>query len=44
MEWCREEMRENGKQMVESSKAIEVIKITLLMSMQETMKSLVEKL
>jgi hypothetical protein len=44
MERCLEEMRESGKQMMENLKTTEDIKITLLISMQETMKALVEKL
>ena len=44
MERCLEEMRESGKQMMDNLKTTEDIKIPLLLSMQETMKALVEKL
>ena len=44
LERCLKEMRESGKQMMDNFKATKHIKITLLISMQETMKAFVEKL
>ena len=44
MERCLEDIWESGKQMMDNLKATEDIKIAVLMSMQETMKALVEKL
>lgn len=44
MERCIGEIRETSKNLMESMKASDDMKMTLLMSMQQTMQKLVEKL
>ena len=44
MERCMSDMRENGKSLVESLKANDDVKMALLMSIQQTIAKLVDKL
>ena len=44
LEQCFGEIRESSKHLIDSLKASEKMKMTLLLSMQKTMKKLVEKL
>ena len=44
LERCLGEVRESSKHLIDSLKASEEMKMTLLMSMQKTMENLVEKL
>ena len=44
MERCMSDMTENGKSLVESLKANDDVKMTLLMSIQQTIAKLVDKL
>ena len=44
MKWCIGEIRETSRNLMESMKASDNMKMALLMSMQQTMQKLIEKL